>query len=153
KLVRNLFPEARLALTRSPEEARAWIHDHLRPDPPSLLLAGGGDGTITGLLNELRRQDLWLPAVGVLPPGTGNEWARGAGAPKKPGVALQQLASLGQQRALPLRPFHLVRVEGAVAPFAGTGWDAEMVADFRAQLEARPPGPLRDAYSGLRGYL
>ncbi|MCI0571898.1 MAG: diacylglycerol kinase [Myxococcaceae bacterium] len=153
KLVRRFFPEARLALTRSPEEARAWIHDHLRPDPPSLLLAGGGDGTITGILNELRRQDLWLPAVGVLPLGTGNAWARVTGAPKKPSVALEQLAAFGQTQAPPLRPFHLVRVEGAVAPFAGTGWDAELVADFRAQLEDRSPGPARDAYAGLRGYL
>jgi diacylglycerol kinase family enzyme len=153
QLVRQFFPDARLALTRSLEEARAWIHDHLRPDPPSLLLAGGGDGTITGLLNELRRQDLWLPAVGVLPLGTGNAWARVTGAPKRPAEALQQLAQLGEQKPTPLRPFNLVRVDGAVAPFAGTGWDAEMIADFRAQLESQPPGPLRQAHAGLRGYL
>ncbi len=57
-MVQRFFPRARLALTRSLEEARAWISEQLRPNPPTLLLAGGGDGTITGLLNELREQGL-----------------------------------------------------------------------------------------------
>jgi diacylglycerol kinase family enzyme len=151
-LVRDHFPDARLAMTRSLEEAQVWIRDHLLPNPPKLILAGGGDGTITGLLNELRTQGLSVPAVGVLPLGTGNAWAHVTGAPKRTDVALGQLARLGDGPP-PLRPFQLVRVEGVVAPFAGTGWDAEMVADFRARLQAQPPGPLREAQAGLRGYL
>jgi diacylglycerol kinase family enzyme len=150
-LVQRFFPRARLALTRSLEEARTWISEQLRPNPPTLLLAGGGDGTITGLLNELREQGVALPAIGVLPLGTGNAWARVTGAPK-PAVALQQIAACGE-RLPPLRPFSLVRVENKVAPFAGTGWDAEMVQDFKDQLEKFPPGPLREANAGLRGYL
>src|SRR5687768_10230951 len=81
-LVQRFFPRARVALTRSVDEARTWIDQQLRPNMPSLLLAGGGDGTITGLLNELRAQGLALPAIGVLPMGTGNAWAHVTGAPK-----------------------------------------------------------------------
>lgn len=150
-LVQRFFPRARLALTRSLEEARTWISEQLRPNPPTLLLAGGGDGTITGLLNELREQGLALPAIGVLPLGTGNAWARVTGAPK-PSVALRRIAACGE-RLPPLRPFSLVRVENKVAPFAGTGWDAEIVEDFKGQLAKFPSGPLREANAGLRGYL
>jgi diacylglycerol kinase family enzyme len=148
-LVQRFLPRARVALTRSVEEARDWIDQQLRPNPPALLLAGGGDGTITGLLNELRAQGLALPAIGVLPMGTGNAWAHVTGAPR-PAVALKQLAAYGE-RLPPLRPFSLVRVEGRLAPFAGTGWDAEMIQDFKSQLSSA--GPLRGAQSGLRGYL
>jgi len=148
-LVERFLPRARVALTRSLEEARAWISDTLRPNPPSLLLAGGGDGTITGLLNELRRAGVALPAIGVLPLGTGNAWARVTGAPRA-AVALKQIAAVGE-RLPPLRPFSLVRVEGKVAPFAGTGWDAEMIQDFKSQLSAA--GPLAGTQAGLRGYL
>jgi diacylglycerol kinase family enzyme len=150
-MVQRLFPRARLALTRSLEEARTWISEQLRPNPPTLLLAGGGDGTITGLLNELREQGVALPAIGVLPLGTGNAWARVTGAPK-PGVALKQIAACGE-RLPPLRPFSLVRVENKVSPFAGTGWDAETIQDFKNYLARFPPGPLREANGGLRGYM
>ena len=151
ELVHRFFPRARLALTRSLEELRTWIAQHLHADPPALLLAGGGDGTITGLLNELKDQGLALPALGVLPLGTGNAWARVTGAPS-PARALAQLAALGD-RPVPLRAFGLVEVEGRVAPFAGTGWDAEMVKDFKDRLAGFPAGPVREAHAGLRGYL
>ncbi|HYO74778.1 MAG TPA: diacylglycerol kinase family protein [Archangium sp.] len=150
-LVQRFFPRARLALTRSLEEARTWLSAQLRPNPPTLLLAGGGDGTITGLLNELRLQGVALPAIGVLPLGTGNAWARVTGAPK-PSVALRQLAACGE-RLPPLRPFSLVRLENRVAPFAGTGWDSEALQDFKDHLSRFPAGPLREANAGLRGYM
>jgi diacylglycerol kinase family enzyme len=148
-LIQRFLPRARVALTHSVEEARAWIDQQLRPNPPSLLIAGGGDGTITGLVNEFHAQGLALPALGVLPLGTGNAWAHVTGAPR-PAVALQQLAAYGE-RLPPLRPFALVRVEGSLAPFAGTGWDAELVQDFKNQLASS--GPLRGTQAGLRGYL
>ncbi|ADO68379.1 diacylglycerol/lipid kinase family protein [Stigmatella aurantiaca] len=148
-LVRRFLPQARVALTQSVEESRAWIDQQLRPNPPSLLLAGGGDGTITGLVNEFRAQGLALPALGVLPLGTGNAWAHATGTPR-PAVALKHLAAYGE-RLPPLRPFGLVRVEGSLAPFAGTGWDAELVQDFKSQLASS--GPLKGTQAGLRGYL
>lgn len=149
-MVRALLPRARLAVTRSLDEARAWLRDEVSKNPPSLILSGGGDGTAVGLINELRDMDLAIPPIGVLPLGTGNGWANVTGAPKTR-QALRKIAALGDSRP-PLRSFALVEVEGRVAPFAGTGWDAEIVSDFKAQLQKLPP-PLRDANAGLSGYL
>jgi diacylglycerol kinase family enzyme len=149
--VRRFLPRARLALTRSMDDARAFCVEQFRSNPPSLLLAGGGDGTITGLLNVLREQGVEPPPIGVLPMGTGNAWARVTGAPR-PTVALKQLAAFGD-RPPPVMPFSLVQLEGRVAPFAGTGWDTETLQHFKDQLEQWPEGPLREAHAGFRGYM
>lgn len=149
-MVRALLPRARLAVTRSLDEARAWLRDEVSHNPPSLILSGGGDGTAVGLINELRALHLDIPPIGVLPLGTGNGWANVTHAPKTR-HALRRIAALGDERP-PVRRFALVEVEGRIAPFAGTGWDAEIVSDFKAQLD-KLPAPLRDANAGLSGYL
>ena len=150
RLVRSLLPRARIAVTRSLEEARRWIFEEIVPNPPTLLLSGGGDGTAVALLNELRATGIPVPPIGVLPLGTGNGWARVTGAP----TARKALNSIAALRGAmpPVRRFALVESEGRVAHFAGTGWDAEIVSDFQAHLSTIP-APLRDANNGLRGYL
>ena len=147
----RLFPEARVALTTHLEEMESWV-ERLGERPPHLLLAGGGDGTITALLNALRRKRLPFPPLGVLPLGTGNAWARVTNAPR-PKTGLDWLKAWGLDSPLPMRSFRLVNVEGHVAPFAGTGWDAEIVSDFKHRLQRWPAGPLRQAHTGIRGYL
>jgi diacylglycerol kinase family enzyme len=149
-LVRRLLPRAKVAITSSLEDARRFLRDELAPSPPTLLLSGGGDGTATALINELRALELPLPTLGLLPLGTGNGLANVTRAPE-PLEALRRVAAL-DGAAPPSRTFALVDVEGRAAPFAGTGWDAQMVADFREQLHALPE-PLRVGRGGLRGYL
>ena len=151
-LVRRLLPEARLLVSSTLEELETFVTGELRNNPPSLLLAGGGDGTITGLINTLLRHRIPLPPLGILPLGTGNAWARVAQVPKNVERALKRLAKIDLSR-LPTQPFNLVRVEGQVGPFAGTGWDADLLQDFKAQLEGWPEGPIRDAHRGFRGYV
>ena len=68
-MVRALLPRARLAVTRSLDEARAWLRDEVSRNPPSLILSGGGDGTAVGLINEIRALALEVPPIGVLPLG------------------------------------------------------------------------------------
>jgi diacylglycerol kinase family enzyme len=148
--VSELLPSARLKLTHSADESRRWLKEELRPHPPELLLGGGGDGTMIGLLNELRDLGMPFPALGVLPLGTGNAWAGVTGAPS-PKVAMRRLAQLGQ-RTPPVRTFSLVETEGRLCHFAGTGWDAEMINDFHTVKRLQPPG-LREANAGLLGYL
>src|SRR5688572_11228410 len=92
-MVRALLPRARIVVTRTLDEARAWLRDEVAPNPPTLLLSGGGDGTAVALLNEMRDMHMALPAIGVLPLGTGNGWARVTGAPKTR-QALRRIASL-----------------------------------------------------------
>lgn len=148
--VRSLLPDARLVVTRTLDDARRWIRDEIAPRPPTLLLSGGGDGTAVSLLNELLGSGVPLPAIGLLPLGTGNGWARETRAPKAR-AALQKIAALGAELP-PLRRFALVEVEGRVTPFAGTGWDAEIVQDYHDQLAA-VPASLRDAQNPMVGYL
>lgn len=150
ELVRSVLPHARLAVTTSLEEARRWVVEELMPNPPQLLLSGGGDGTAVSLLNELRDANTSVPALGLLPLGTGNGWARVTGAPRAR-TALRGIAALDGS-APPLRHFGLVETEGRLTPFAGTGWDAEIVSDYQGVL-ASLPSSLNQAQSPTLGYL
>lgn len=150
RMVREILPRARVRVTRSLEEVRRWVDDDLARDPPRLILSGGGDGTAIALLNALRTSGVALPALGVLPLGTGNGWARVTGAPQTP-IALHRIASL-RGSSPPTRRFALVESEGIAAPFLGTGWDAEIVSDFKHQL-ARAPSSAKELNAGLFGYL
>jgi diacylglycerol kinase family enzyme len=121
-------------------------------------VSAGGDGTIVALLNAMRStvRDNAEPAIpaalGLLPLGTGNGWARVTGAPRWR-AGLERLGHLnGRGGALPLRRFDLVEVCGTVTHVAGTGWDAELIDDFHAQMTG--PGILPSRMrKGLAGYL
>jgi diacylglycerol kinase family enzyme len=139
-MVRERLPKARVIVTRSLDDVRTWIDDELAADPPELLISGGGDGTAVTLLNELRDRDVEIGQLGILRLGTGNGWANVTGAPRARD-AIGSLARLAGQ-APPTRRFALVECDGRIAPFLGTGWDAELISDFNAS-----PG------SGLSGYL
>ena len=148
--LRAALPGALVRVTRSLDDVRRFIDDELGRDPPALLLSGGGDGTAVALLNALRSCGVAFPSVGVLPLGTGNGLARVTGAPSID-EALRRIVAL-DGRPAPTRRFALVEGEGAVAPFLGTGWDAEIVADFKVQLDRAPAGA-RTLHAGLYGYL
>lgn len=139
-LVRTLLPNARLGITRTLEEARQWVEHEMLPNPPALLLSGGGDGTAVCLLNEMMGLGMPLPALGLLPLGTGNGWARVMGAPRA-ATALRAVASIDQS-PLELCSFSLVEADGRVCPFAGAGWDADILHDHALQ-RAKLPASLR----------
>jgi diacylglycerol kinase family enzyme len=130
--LRREFPRAELRLTKSIDEIGTWLRS-LQGD--KTILAAGGDGTSIALLNSLQKllpSHAPLPTLGLLPLGTGNAWARSAGA-RKLGFAVKAL-----QRAtdfpLPTRRYGLVEVEGGVTTFAGSGWDAQVLNDYKNQL-------------------
>ncbi len=149
------LPSARVIASRSLEEALGFARD-LRHKPPSLLVSAGGDGTVVALINAMRSgSEGWgfvPPAIGLLPLGTGNAWAHVTGAPRwRTGVS--KLGSLADRGGpLPVRRFDLVEGEGIAAPFAGTGWDAELIDDFHAQKSGVGFLPER-ARHGVWGYL
>jgi hypothetical protein len=136
------------------DDAMGFARD-LADQPPSLLISAGGDGTAVALLNAMR-----VPAsasrsgtpMGLLPLGTGNGWANVTGAPgwRKAVTRLGLLAERGGP--FPLRRFDLVEIGGTIAPFAGTGWDAEIIDDFHAQQSGFSVLPA-SARKGLPGYL
>ncbi len=149
-MVRDQLPNARVRVTRSLDEVRSFIERDLAPNPPELLLSGGGDGTAVALLNELRTSNVDVARMGVLRLGTGNGWANVTGAPRVR-QAIARIAAL-RGRVPPTRRFSLVETEGRIAPFMGTGWDAEIVSDFKAQASGLPPG-IKGMSDGLFGYL
>jgi diacylglycerol kinase family enzyme len=150
--IRRILPDARVAVTSSLDEARAWVKDELVPHRPSLLLSGGGDGTAVALLNELRDQGMPLPTFGLLGLGTGNGWARATGDVGKRAVlrGLERLSNAGSE--LPVRTFDLVETEGRVTPFAGTGWDAQILADYKDTV-TKTPRALDRLGGSTGGYL
>ncbi|EYF05686.1 diacylglycerol/lipid kinase family protein [Chondromyces apiculatus] len=151
------LPSARILMSRSLGDLERFTAE-LRDAPPELVVSAGGDGTALALLNTLRASagKAELPgaaALGLLPLGTGNGWANAVGAPRWR-KAIAELGTLARQEphTLPRRRFGLVEVEGLVGPFAGTGWDAELIDDFNAQKSG--PGILPSRYrQGVAGYL
>jgi len=143
------LPGASVRLTKSTQEIDAWLR--VLPSPRGVF-AAGGDGTAVALLNALDRVtpgDTPLPAVGVLPLGTGNGWAHALGAPKLH-LCLERLART--TGALPTRHGTLVDVEGTLAHFAGSGWDAMILEDYKRQLETSK-GPGKRLSKSVYGYL
>jgi diacylglycerol kinase family enzyme len=147
--IARALPGASVRLTKSAEDVDAWLRAL-----PSLraVLAAGGDGTAVALINALARvtpPDHPLPEIGILPLGTGNGWAHSLGAPKLH-RCLTLLASA--RGALPSRRCGLIDVDGTLAHFAGTGWDAMILDDYRRQLEVSK-GPGRTISKSVYGYL
>jgi len=134
--IRGILPDAAVRVTRSADEARRWIMD-LSKAPPRFLLSGGGDGTAVSLLNMMREHALAVEAVGLLPFGTGNAWARTTSAVDMASV-LDGVATLGRTESPPTRSCALVEVDGTLTPFAGAGWDAEILADHAAWRRSDP---------------
>jgi diacylglycerol kinase family enzyme len=146
------LPGARVRLTRSADELDSYLTSLLKESEPRCILAAGGDGTAIALLNALRRvlpEDAPFPPIGMLPLGTGNAWAHSAGAVKL-GLAVRQLRA--HPGVLPTRRFNIVECEGVLTMFAGCGWDAELLNDFKSQVQAAK-GPSRHLAKSVYGYL
>ena len=147
--IARALPGASVRMTRAAQDVDAWLR--MLPSPRAVL-AAGGDGTAVALLNALARvtpQDQPLPALGILPLGTGNGWAHSLGAPKLH-RCLELLAAA--HGPLPSRRYGLVDVDGTLAHFAGSGWDAMILDDYKQQLEASK-GPGRHISKSVYGYL
>jgi diacylglycerol kinase family enzyme len=147
--IARALPGASVRLTRSIAEVEGWLKTL---DAPRCILAAGGDGTATALVNALDRvvpKSRALPSIGILPLGTGNAWAHASGAYKL-GLSVRMVERHAGR--VPTRKFGLVDCEGTLAPFAGTGWDAQILDDYKSQLEASV-GPSRVVTKSVWGYV
>jgi diacylglycerol kinase family enzyme len=150
--IARALPAASVRLTRTAPEVTHWLHSLV---PPRAVLAAGGDGSAVVLVNALARladtfgEDHPVLPMGILPLGTGNGWAHALGAPKLH-RCLELLAQTPGR--LPTRLCSLVEVEGILAHFAGSGWDAMILDDYKRQLEASK-GPSRHISKSVYGYL
>jgi diacylglycerol kinase family enzyme len=147
--IARALPGASVRLTRTTQEIDAWLRSIPRP---RCVLSAGGDGTAVALLNALDRvtpKDEAFPLLGLLPLGTGNGWAHAMGAPKLD-RCLHVLEAA--RDPLPARRYGAFEVEGTLAHFAGSGWDAMILDDYKRQLAASK-GPSRFVNKSVYGYL
>ncbi len=132
--IREALPGASVRLTRSIAELDDWVR-HI--EAPRALVAAGGDGSAVALLNSIRRTrgDVEFPVVGTIPLGTGNAWSHALGA-RKLAACIRSLAK--SEGPLPTRRVGLFDCDGLLTFFAGSGWDAQVLNDFREQVEQSP---------------
>ncbi|MEM1206662.1 MAG: diacylglycerol kinase family protein [Acidobacteriota bacterium] len=95
----------------SVRETRALLADRLTDSDVDRLVAIGGDGTahlaVDALLRAGRGDDV---AFGLVPAGTGSDFARGVGLPKRPADAFALALGHGSGRQGP-RPVDVVEIE------------------------------------------
>ena len=133
--IARALPAASVRLTRSIHEVEAWIRTL---KDPRCILSAGGDGSAVALLNALDRvvpAGEPFPAVGALPLGTGNAWARALGA-RKLDTCIRALAK--HDGPMPTKRYGLFTCNDVLTFFGGCGWDAQILDDYRLQLEASP---------------
>jgi len=137
----HALPGARVRLSRSKEEIEGWLrqilHERAEGDVRCILSAGG-DGSAIALLNALDKvvpPGEPLPPIGALPLGTGNAWAHALGA-RKLHMCVRALAT--HEGALPTRRYALFECDGMLTFFGGCGWDAQVLDDYRVQVEQSP---------------
>ncbi len=141
------LPDATVLVSRSRDDAREHVRRVL---DARLVVAGGGDGTLVGLLNLFREEGHGeLPTLGMLRMGTGNGWARATGAPSLVS-AVAELPMLSREP--PTRSYDLIDTEGVLCHFAGVGWDATIINEYAALARKAGNGD-RWWRTGVAGYM
>lgn len=137
----EIVPEGDLFFSRSLEDAESFLSTILRRGYDRLFV-GGGDGTIVFALNHVRRlcdeHGFEMPQLGVLKLGTGNAMAHLLGS-QSPLVDTWHLTNKGEAETLTV---DLIESDdGVVTPFAGMGYDGEVLNDYMA-LKNAVKGPI-----------
>ena len=141
----------RVFLTRTPDDAREVVETCVEREYDTIF-AGGGDGTIVGVINYLHRlrdKAARLPALGVLRLGTGNALARWLGSSSP----VQDLGRYARGDIHHVLQVSMVEAEGTLFPFAGLGNDAAILNDYNALRRASLGTWYEDVCQGLSGYV
>jgi diacylglycerol kinase family enzyme len=153
--VQRYVPARDLFLTDDFRQARRTVDKLLSSGEYDVIFTGGGDGTIIYLVNEverriregeLTRED--APPVGVLRLGTGNAIANYLGSRD----IMEDLRLV--RSGVPLEVHSVNMLEGAegLFPFAGVGWDADILNDYDILKDAVRDTALENHATGLKGY-
>ncbi len=144
-----------LFLTDDFHQARRTVDKLLRSDYDAIF-AGGGDGTIMYLVNELERrirsgeiarED--APPIGVLRLGTGNALATYLESQD----ILDDLRALSHGAKLIVHSVGMLEDStGELFPFAGVGWDAEILNDYDNVKDLARDTAAEPYATGLTGY-
>ncbi|REH55851.1 diacylglycerol kinase family enzyme [Kutzneria buriramensis] len=128
-------------------------------DGVDLVVAHGGDGTVNEVVNGLlaKAQDpADAPALGVVPGGSANVFARALGLPRDPVEATHRLLlaiESGSRREVGLGLVEPANSDSRWFTFnAGLGWDADVVAEVERRRD-KTASPLLYASIALANYL
>lgn len=129
--VRDLVTSHGMAFTEvfSERPKHAWeIAGDAATQGYSTVVAAGGDGTVNEVINGLMQiPQATRPALAVLPGGTGNDFARAIGTPKRAPLAIQALLNGARRR------IDVGEVNGRYyAGISGVGFDAEAARQANA---------------------
>lgn len=115
------------------------------------VFAGGGDGTVMHLINQLAQYPLeQQPAVGILKLGTGNAMARMVSSGNLEGDLKTYISSSTRETV----NLSLVETEGQRCPFTGLGLDAEILNDYKSVKETMGQNPiLKPVLQNVGGYF
>ena len=152
--VQRFIPSRDLFLTDDFRQAETSIARLLSGDY-DVVFTGGGDGTVVYLLNAieeaitagtLERDE--APPVGVLRLGTGNAIATHVGS----GPIIEDLALLHAGAPLQIRQMPLIDDGEHRFPFAGFGWDADILNDYHQFKDSVKDTVFEQPATGLAGY-
>ncbi len=137
KILSHRLPEADVRLTQRKGDAREIAREAL-DSGVALVVAGGGDGTLNEVINGLAA-DFPRARLGLLPLGTGNDFARSIGVPPDLEGALAILAE-GRARA----------VDVVRADFPGESrWFVNMSAGGFGGMVSEKAAELKDRWGPL----
>ncbi len=134
-------------VTTRPEDAFDWAAA-AGDEGFDVVLAGGGDGTVTAVAHGVLRAGSRLP-IGILPLGTGNGLARVLGLPIEPRGALD---ALSKGRIVQVDAVDLPSHDAISLLFFGAGLDAKINRDADAAEKKRlgPFAYLKATFQNLR---
>ncbi len=127
----DVVPQGDLFLSRSLSDAETFAQT-ICDRGYGQVFTGGGDGTVVSTVNLLRQHadanaQTQLPQVGVLKLGTGNAMARALGA-RDPIRDAHHVVKSGEQQ---FRKVDIIQTsDGLLTPFAGMGYDGEVLNDY-----------------------
>lgn len=149
QLSSEIVPPEDLFLSDSAEDSEA-IARVLVERGYDTVFAGGGDGTVMHLINQLARYPLeQQPAIGILKLGTGNAMSRMVSS----GNVQGDLKAFTHSATREVMPISLVETEGIRCPFAGVGVDAAILNDYRFAKENWGSSMLKPVVQSVGGYF
>lgn len=114
-----------VSLTPAPGAA-VELAERAARDGYAAILAAGGDGTLHEVVNGVLAAGTGTP-VGVVPIGTGNDFARGVGLPRDP-LAVARLLPSARPRAVDVGQVETAGSRRCFVNVGGVGFDAEVAA-------------------------
>lgn len=153
KMLGELIPHGDLYLSTSLAEAESLLNVILSKGY-AYLFCGGGDGTAIFAINVIntyakQMPHAPIPRIGVLRLGTGNALARFLDA-HSPKEDIERI--LTGKRIKPVEVSMIETSSGQLTPFAGIGYDGELMNDFESVKEIFFESPFRKFFSSVLGF-